>query len=91
MISLHTRKYHLTDLPFLKVIGENAIKVGVLIKLSISRGMASIRKLSFWFHRAEVCGGLGTPRERPAAAKSLGMAAAQEHPGGFSDAAGWAR
>lgn len=46
MISLPTRKYHLTDLPFLKVIGENAINVDVLIKLSISRGIAGIRRLS---------------------------------------------
>lgn len=46
MISLHSRKYHLTDLPFLQVIGEKAIKVHVLIKPSISQGMAGIRRLS---------------------------------------------
>lgn len=46
MISLHSRKYRLTDLPFLKVIGENTIKVHVLIKPSISQGIAGIRGLS---------------------------------------------
>lgn len=46
MISLHSRKYHLTDLPFLKVIGKNAIKVCVLIKPGISQGIAGIRRLS---------------------------------------------
>lgn len=56
-IPAHTRKYRLTDLPFLKVIGENAIKVDVLIKLSISRGITGIRRFSscgIWFPGAEV-------------------------------------
>lgn len=43
---LPTRKYRLTDLPFLKVIGEKAINVDVLIKLSISQGIIGIRGLS---------------------------------------------
>lgn len=46
MISSHTRKYHLTDLPFLKAVGENAINVDVLIKLSIGQGIAGIQRLS---------------------------------------------
>lgn len=45
-IRAHTRKYHLTDLPFLQVIGEKAITVDVLIKLSISRGITGIRDLA---------------------------------------------
>lgn len=78
MISLHTRKYHLTDLPFLKVIGENTIEADVLIKLSISPGITGIQGLAscgIWLLGAEVCGGLGAPgdRHRPRAQVS------QEH------------
>lgn len=46
MISSPTRKYRLTQLPFRKVIGENAIRAHVLIKPSISHGITGIRRLS---------------------------------------------
>lgn len=46
MISSPTRKYRLTQLPFRKVIGENAIRAPVLIKPSISHGITGIRRLS---------------------------------------------
>lgn len=80
VISLRTRKYRLTDLPLLQVIGEKAIKADVLIKPSISRGITGIRgsaSWGIWFLRAEVCGGPGAPGDRSLALRAR---ASQEHP-----------
>lgn len=69
MISLRTRKYHLTDPLFRKVIGENAIRAHVLIKPSISHGITGIRRLSVLGDLVSQGRGmwsLGTLGQRPA-------------------------
>lgn len=71
MISLRTRKYHLTDPLFRKVIGENAIRAHVLIKPSISHGITGIRRLSVLGDLVSQGRGmwrLGTLGQRPAGA-----------------------
>lgn len=86
MISLHTGKYPLTDLPFLKVIGARAMKVDVFIKRSTGQGIAGICGLGVLWDL--VSRGRGVWQ----AGDSMGeVAAAQEHPRGCSETGGRAR